>query len=575
MQIRVAVAFGAVYLLAVTVTASVVRSDDGTASPSSGVTHLEQGWTPEDRHAYAHDVQGSHVLPYRWFAALARARGSQRLDDPAFLRHTGFLESDAPASENPDRLPVGLCREDGPDGGWLGITCAACHTGEIEYAGTRLRIEGGPASVNVPAFLDEVRSAVVAAASTRTVFGPFAERVLGAGHSAADASALRDRLCRQIDRIPMQTDAGPGRQDAFGMILNGVLARDLDEPANAGLEDAPVSFPFLWNASRLEWVQWNGMAANPGVRNLGESLGMFADLDLTAPPAAPGGPPTTLFQTSVDLDGLARLEERMSRLTPPRWPENLLGPIDRDLAAAGRGIYVNACARCHALPTGSPPPDDYALTDPAENPYGRRFIPVVLTPVGEVGTDPRMAVRLQTRVVRTGRLARFFEGRSEAPALEVLGRITRIVLNRRVREGAFTLESFREFTGYRVPATATDGVPPRVVPDFEGERRPTNFLVYKARPLDGIWATAPYLHNGSVPDLYTLLLPSSERAKATSFHVGNREFDPKRVGLVSAPSADTHRIDTTLDGNRNTGHDYAAELSDAQRWQLVEFLKTL
>ena len=54
-------------------------------------------------------------------------------------------------------------------------------------------------------------------------------------------------------------------------------------------------------------------------------------------------------------------------------------------------------------------------------------------------------------------------------------------------------------------------------------------LVYKGRPLQGIWATAPYLHNGSVPSLYTLLLPPAERPK--TFCVGSRVFDPKEVGF--------------------------------------------
>ena len=48
--------------------------------------------------------------------------------------------------------------------------------------------------------------------------------------------------------------------------------------------------------------------------------------------------------------------------------------------------------------------------------------------------------------------------------------------------------------------------------------------VYKARPLAGMWATAPFLHNGSVPNLYYMLVPAAERPK--KFFVGHREFDP-------------------------------------------------
>lgn len=106
-------------------------------------------------------------------------------------------------------------------------------------------------------------------------------------------------------------------------------------------------------------------------------------------------------------------------------------------------------------------------------------------------------------------------------------------------------------------------------------------LAYKARPLDGIWATAPFLHNGSVPTLYDLLLPVAERP--TTFWVGNREFDPVKVGFVSSEPSDgkASQLSTRLDkimstGNSNYGHDYDnALMTDDERWALVEYMKTL
>ena len=52
---------------------------------------------------------------------------------------------------------------------------------------------------------------------------------------------------------------------------------------------------------------------------------------------------------------------------------------------------------------------------------------------------------------------------------------------------------------------------------------------YANSPLDGIWARSPYLHNGSVPTLYDLLLPASERP--LTFYLGTREYDPEKVGF--------------------------------------------
>ena len=77
---------------------------------------------------------------------------------------------------------------------------------------------------------------------------------------------------------------------------------------------------------------------------------------------------------------------------------------------------------------------------------------------------------------------------------------------------------------------------------------------YKARPLNGIWATAPFLHNGSVPNLYALLSPVAERPAI--FSLGQREFDPIKVGYLSQPNASVSQVDTRQPGNLNTGHEF-------------------
>ena len=97
---------------------------------------------------------------------------------------------------------------------------------------------------------------------------------------------------------------------------------------------------------------------------------------------------------------------------------------------------------------------------------------------------------------------------------------------------------------------------------------------YKARPLNGIWATAPYLHNGSVPSLAQLLLPPAQRMK--TFYVGAREFDPVNVGFITTQTTGAYLFDTTVAGNSNSGHAYATDvLTATQRLELLEYLKTL
>ena len=100
-----------------------------------------------------------------------------------------------------------------------------------------------------------------------------------------------------------------------------------------------------------------------------------------------------------------------------------------------------------------------------------------------------------------------------------------------------------------------------------------SLLAYKARPLNGIWATAPYLHNGSIPNLHQLLLPARERIP--QFYVGKLEYDPEHVGFVTEAFEGGFKFDTTIPGNLNTGHEYGTGLSEQVRRELIEYLKTL
>jgi RoxA-like, cytochrome c-like len=114
---------------------------------------------------------------------------------------------------------------------------------------------------------------------------------------------------------------------------------------------------------------------------------------------------------------------------------------------------------------------------------------------------------------------------------------------------------------------------------------------YAATPLTGVWANYPYLHNGSVPTLYHLLGPASERPRI--FHVmAARRFDRERIGqeLFAEPSdarlsemellrrygPSRDWFDTTRLGSGNGGHDFWSRIrTDANRRALIEYLKTL
>ena len=120
---------------------------------------------------------------------------------------------------------------------------------------------------------------------------------------------------------------------------------------------------------------------------------------------------------------------------------------------------------------------------------------------------------------------------------------------------------------------------------------------YRVRPLNGVWATAPYLHNGSVPSLYWLLKPAAERP--TQFCQGSRDFDPQQVGfgVLAGEKANcskgetlfstTARDGSAIHGNSVLGHSLEGTpgpgkpgvigrmLSEDERYDLIEYLKTL
>jgi hypothetical protein len=112
--------------------------------------------------------------------------------------------------------------------------------------------------------------------------------------------------------------------------------------------------------------------------------------------------------------------------------------------------------------------------------------------------------------------------------------------------------------------------------------RPSPVPSYKAAPRDGVWATPPFLHNRSVPNLYELLIPANERTK--KFYIG-REFDPVKVGLDTTGASGKFLMDTSLRGNSNAGHSFENAplgngvigplLTDDERWAIVEYLKSI
>src|SRR5215467_13691807 len=121
--------------------------------------YAKQGWTADERQTFYTTSQGSHMIPYSWYKALRRLD----IDEPFGgdqLQRYGYLPNEKSAKWNPEGLPVGFVIDGDAANGYLGMTCAACHTGQIEYAKNgvtqQLRIDGAPATAHFQLFLTDL-----------------------------------------------------------------------------------------------------------------------------------------------------------------------------------------------------------------------------------------------------------------------------------------------------------------------------------------------------------------------------------------------------------------------------------
>jgi len=551
-------------------------------------------------------------------------------------------------AENFDGLPVGFARLTGalnpatgqPEPDMIGLTCAACHTGSIRYKGTSVRFDGGPAMVDLKKLELATGLSIAYTLNVPGRFGRFATRVLGPGASEAERSKLKQQLAaigqflldqkniydktiaakKTVDGKPQKdTEEGFGRLDALNRIGNQVFYTDLVLSGLSGFEnnlhaqDAPVSFPPIWTVPWFLWAQYDASIEQPLIRNAGEALGVSALLNLS-----PDAPREALFRSSVAVENLARIEAMLrgpdpssqspkgfGGLKPPKWPAEIfpndpLWKIDPARVSKGRAIYEEICVECHLGPVNDPVfdtqfPDKSFWTSE----HWDSKVPVlkeVQKGVAGMGTDPGQANVLGSRQVAVPGFLDMQPARDlgkawgcsdlpSSPSTEMPYSIALMI--------AVDLVSRKWMDDHHIPESDRAAL--------WGTRKncpnPAPGLHYRARPLNGVWATAPYLHNGSVPSLYWMFKPAAERP--TQFCMGLRDFDPQQVGFrVNADETAKCKIGETLfaatnsdgsaiPGNSVRGHSLDGTpgldkpgvigrlLTEEERYDLIEYLKTL
>jgi mono/diheme cytochrome c family protein len=581
--------------------------------PAAGLS-AAQGLSGDERERFYHLDMGGEIIPLDWLRALESSRtGKPFLED---IERFGLL----PDPANRDGLPIGLTAAESRDsrliGKMVGLNCAACHTAELTFRGRRLRIDGGAGMFDATAFatdLTESIASTVGSAKRLLAFVGRLHKLRGGEPTAAVATSSRSDLLgelaaveslatvgaaekalvehltllieKELERSPTQPARLSLRQrldqavhDAKSLVgevehgeLGDILKKEAGkvlskiEDREAAVRDAiehavvqvrllkarvellkkmkslqslatteagpgraddfatarntlfdeqfaiaataPCSIPPLWNTTAMTWTDWDGNTTSAMGRSMATALAGGASFD-----------PETYIST-VSPRNLYEFEKLVAKIQPPVWPGDTFGPIDKDKAARGAALFEQHCAKCHVTESG-PPPD-------------------LLYNLEQLGTDPARAENFATNL-------------GERPFADAL----------RDAVGKYLDRAYKEFGISEQEAKQMEAGHPN-------QWRPTR--KYASRPLVAVWATAPYLHNGSVPTLDDLLRPAAGRPK--SFAVGHGEFDPVKVGLAAAEAGAGFVFDTSKPGNSNAGHEFGTDLPDDDRRAIIEYLK--
>lgn len=598
---------------------------------------------------YHHAPQGTATLPvpHRWLMALEEPKSSPWLiwgfsKQPFvkdYMLRMGFIKG-----QHNEDLPIGLAKTasvyfEGIDrkAEAVGFTCAACHTGQLVHNGTRYVIDGGPSMADLGLLTESLGAALGQTALSSKIpmfdgrFDRFAHKVLGSRYSLVSKAALKKELSATLAVLAKGQDAvyvteGYTRLDALNRIGNQVFAKDLERSANYSPIQAPVNYPHIWNTPWFDWVQYDGSIMQPMIRNAGEALGVAAKVQLPKRESTTDFIDTSAsYSSSVAVKTLHEIEEWIAGSYPftdpespafdglasPRWPSSFPA-LDTSKVSHGEALYQELCQGCHLPPVDSQAfwrehwshiqyteGEQIHLTD-------EKYLHLKIIPLDEINTDPAQAHVLMDRTVDTTGMEMATQvctpsfGEESALDSEYPQSLEYVDIN------DSSTSSFALALGAVVQLTNAqwfrqNGIPEEMQAVYEGGR--PNCLQagagYKARPLNGVWATAPFLHNGSIATLYDLL--STQALRPRFVELGGLDIDTQHVGVLQSDFVKTLNaresdasvdavadyqnqrfiLDTKEAGNHNTGHLFDDEgitigrkLTEEEKLALIEYLKT-
>jgi hypothetical protein len=451
----------------------------------------------------------------------------------------------------PKSIPVGVSMRRNLGLDRVFVNCAVCHSSTVRAATNSkpVLVLGMPANLlDLRNFEDFLFTCTSGPYFSKDNLIPEIERMNGPlslfDHYILYPLAIwiiRDRvqyLSSRLGFFAKQPDWGPGRVDTFSN-AKGIFNWPWQKLPDWHQGQTPekdeidtVDFPSIW-FQRMRKTRADGC---PMELHWDGNNDAVEERDLSAAFGTGALPPI------IDHINLGQIENWLLDRSAPLRFRDLGFPkeaFDQQLADRGKPIYAQLCADCHGA-TG---------TDFSGAQVGW------VTPIEAIGTDRYRLDNYTEELSSTQAMLYAGEnkvagaGDNSPPLDEAHLKSCGMAAHGDAQENTYRFKRFHKTNGY------------------------ANL------PLDGVWLRAPYLHNGSVPTLWDLLLPAAQRPK--QFYRGNDAYDWKKMGFESESATASDgtyyfHYDTTEPGNSNSGHEghgYGTDLFDDDKKALIEYLK--
>jgi mono/diheme cytochrome c family protein len=507
------------------------------ARPTVGVVAGQvPAWSPRELDAFLHGSMSAEMVPERVLRAFVAAYPD--LYPRAGLTSFGLIADPAFG------WPVGISRRPVAHLGGLpslGINCAACHVAELTpvTGGEPVRVLGAIAHFDAEAFFGALTVATFRTADPKAML-PFLRAYLAAAPGGDDSGAqtmLTAAWGRHEPAIVAAIAADPaGAAGAGPGGLHSLTAADLALD-RARLERSDDLVPLVRATLRL-------------MHNVRAGLHIPDRIPSVLPPPSGPGRNDAFGLLALSLFGLPQpyspvkygIVWNLAGRQWVHWDGNTQSPIGRNVLAS-LGLGAPLIGTRGAL--------DYALvkqqTDLSEG---------IRAPRWPFAVDAAAAAR--GRATYQARCAGCHDGRESDVRLHAAMDIG----TDPARANLFTPALAQRFNTF-LAEVQIEGFAAPASPGLRSTGK------YWSPTLAGVWARAPYLHNGSARTLAELLTPPAERPAA--WQRGSRRYDTVALGYVDEGA---YRFDTRAAGNGNGGHAFGTDLPAADKRDLLEFLKT-